>query len=81
MSIAPDDIDSMLLREFASAAFNNRRAELARLSTRAVDKVYAEFALRGFAGFVVRQVDGRLEVDGITAAQLLDIPAHLQVKP
>lgn len=71
MSISRQDVDDMLLREFATAAFNNQRAEMARLAPRALDKVYAEFALRGFAGYRVRMVDGQLLVEGITAAEVM----------
>jgi hypothetical protein len=81
VSIAPSDVNDMLLREFERASFANRDAEMQRLAHRAVDKVLAEFQLRGFAGFVVRVIDGELHVDGITATQLHEIPAHLQVKP
>lgn len=74
------EVDAMLLREFDRASFNNRRAEMARLSARAVDKCLAEFRQRGFAGFIVREVDGELQVDGITASEMLEVPAHLRAK-
>lgn len=71
MSISPADIDDFLLREFAQASFNNRRADVQRLSTRALDKVMAEFILLGFAGFTVRMGDdGMLVIEGTPAREL-----------
>jgi hypothetical protein len=76
VSIAPAEVDEMLLREFATASFNNRRTEMDRLARRAVDKVYAEFALLGFTGFAVRMgADGVLVIEGTPAR---DLP---QVRP
>lgn len=80
MSISPADIDDFLLREFATASFNNRRAEMARLATRALDKCLAEFLAIGFAGFLVREVDGELHVEGINARDMPAIPEHLRGK-
>lgn len=71
VSIAESDIDSMLLREFAQASFNNRRADVQRLSTRALDKVMAEYQLLGFAGFTVSMGDdGMLVIEGTPAREL-----------
>lgn len=71
MSIAEADIDEMLLREFATASFNNRRADVQRWSQRAVEKVYAEHVLLGFSGFTVRMgADGMLVIEGTPAREL-----------
>lgn len=80
MSIAESDVNDFLLREFATASFNNRRAEMARLATRAVDKCLVEFLAIGFAGFLVRVIDGELHVEGIAARDLPAIPEHLRGK-
>ncbi len=68
MSIAESDIDEMLLRELQRASFLNRRADIERLSRRAVDKVLAEFKLLGFSGFQVSEdADGNLHIEGTPA--------------
>jgi hypothetical protein len=77
VSIDQAEVDDMLLREFDRAAFNNRRAEMARLSTRALDKVLAEFLARGFAGFRVTEIDGQLHVDGLSRADI-EIPVTIR---
>jgi hypothetical protein len=65
VSIAESEIDEMLLREFANASRLNRRADVERLSRRAVDKVLAEFKLLGFTGFQVStDADGNMHIEG-----------------
>jgi hypothetical protein len=70
----PEEVDAMLLREYrrdvAAGRLRNMRAEMQRLSTRALDKVFAEFRALGFAGFRVRQVDGQLLVEGLSASEV-----------
>lgn len=75
----------MLLREFQrdieASRVRSMRAELQRLSTRALDKVLAEFRLRGFVGFRVLEVDGEVRVEGLTLAQIsepIPIPDFLR---
>jgi len=73
------DVDDMLLREFAQASFNNLKAEMSRLAPRALDKVLAEFQLLGFAGFMVREVNGQLLVEGLAANEISrDVPDFLR---
>jgi hypothetical protein len=72
------DVDAMLLREWRNARLGNHRAEMQRLSTRAIDKTLAEFKLRGFAGFLVRDVDGELLVEGVHQAHMAAVPEWLR---
>lgn len=58
---------SPIIAELERAHEENRRKDVARWSVKACDKVYNEFALLGFVGFVCRCVDGELVFEGVPA--------------
>lgn len=72
------ETEDMLMREFRQASFANREADQNRWRVRAVDKVLEEFRLLGFAGFRASVVDGRIQIEGIAASGLVDVPEHLR---
>jgi hypothetical protein len=78
MSINPADVDDMLHREWNNARSTRRREDMDRLAMRAVDKVLAEFKLLGFAGFRVREIDGQLHIEGISASEAFTTPEFLR---